>query len=406
MLRHRYHGRMPRRASPSLACLLFLVAGLLLLGGPTARADEPPLGPKGPARDKRHADLELDRYEHDFGYVKQNTVNRAEFTYTNKGAAKVAGIRARGECGCNVALVSKRELAPGESGVLKVEFNTLTLGGHLRKRIHLYSSDHTRGESLIGLKIAIVKGLVVRPPGLSFGDVKLGTKPAKSFSLRWYEGVGKPFTIEEIDAPKGFEVVKTSFEDPKDPLWKGWRIELKLTRELPLGMYSAEVLVRTTDKERPRIVTALSANVCGKVWLQSRRLSFGTFTQGRKRSSSIKFRPFDKTVTFGEVSAKSRSGRLQVEVKPDPYMGDKGVWKLIATVPVGATAGSLEQEIIELHTGVPGEEVTLLKVRGRVRPRRGAGAPAAKAPAAKAPAAKARVEKARAKSAGTGADGR
>ena len=142
---------------------------------------------------------------------------------------------------------------------------------------------------------------------------------------------------------------------------------MTVERKLPLGMYSAEVLLRTTHKGRPRLTLPLSANVCGKIWMQARRLSFGSFKQGRVRKASIKFRPFDKTVTFGKVSAKSRSGRLQVEVKPDPYMADQGYWKLIAVVPADATPGSLDEEIIELHTGVPGEEITLLEVRGTIK---------------------------------------
>ncbi len=177
----------------------------------------------------------------------------------------------------------------------------------------------------------------------------------------------KPFAITEIDLPEGFSAVKTKYENAQDPRWRGWSVALTVEKTLPLGMYSAEVLLRTTDKEQPRITLPLSANVCGKIWLQARRLSFGSFPQGRVRKASIKFRPFDKTVTFGKVSAKSRSGRLTVEVKPDPYMADQGYWKLTATVPADATPGSLDEEIVELRTGVPGEELTLLKVRGRVK---------------------------------------
>jgi len=371
--------RTPARARRALLLCAPVLAALLLLPAPARAGDE--AGAPFPKR--VHKDLVFDRGAHDFGNVKQNTVHRTEFTYTNKGSSKVTGIRARGECGCSAVKVSKRDLDPGESGTLGVEFNTLTLSGHLNKRIHIYSSDRTRGEALLAMKISIVKGLVVHPPSLSFGDVGVGTKPAKAFSLRWYDGVGEPFEIEEINAPDGFLVKKMPFRDARDARWRGWRIELTLDKKLPLGMYSDEVLVRTSDKERPRLVIALSANVSGKVWVQQRYLSFGSFVQGRKRSSSIKFRPFDKTVTFGKVSAKTSSERLRVEVKLDPYLGKDGVWKLIATVPVDAAPGSLEDETVELHTGVPGEEVTLLTVRGRVKPKKSSAKAAPRAPAAK-----------------------
>jgi hypothetical protein len=199
----------------------------------------------------------------------------------------------------------------------------------------------------------------------------LGTRPKKSFSLRWYEGEGEPFEITAVEVP-GFEFASrvTPYGHAKDPRWQGWSVELQFQESPPLGMFSAEVLVRTTHKDHRRLTIPLSANVCGKVWMQSRTLSFGAFRQGTARSASLKFRPFERTVRFDAPRALARKGRIRVEVKPDPLHKDDGVWRLYGTVPEDARAGSLDDEVIELHTGLEGEEVTLVKVRGYVRPAR------------------------------------
>lgn len=350
------------RAPSVRACALLV--GLLLCALPSW-ADDAPRPAKG-----RHLDLQLDRYAHDFGAVKQNDVRTTAFTYTNVSDGPLEGIAARGECGCNAVVLSATTLQPGESGTLRVEFNTLTLGGKLHKRVHVFTKDPKRGRVLIDLDIAIVAGVVVRPPGLSYKEVQLGTHPTKAFYVRWYEGLSEPFEITEAYVPgfeNDFRVDITPDVHPKDPKWKGWKIALTILKELPLGLFSAEVLVRTTDAERPRLTLPLSANVHGKIWMQARTLSFGVVPAGKERSASIKFRPFDDSVTFGEVSARARKGLVQVEVKPDPYLAKDGYWKLIGTVPEGAPAGSLEGEVIEIRTGVPGEEVTEVRVLGRVR---------------------------------------
>jgi hypothetical protein len=132
-------------------------------------------------------------------------------------------------------------------------------------------------------------------------------------------------------------------------------------------MLSAEVLVRTTAEDRPRITLPLSANVSGRIWMQSRTLSFGAFLQGKPRTASLKFRPLSADVQFGEVKAVARKGKVRVEVKPDPLHGKRGVWRLYATVAEDVEPGPLDDEVIELHTEVEGEEVTLVKVRGYVR---------------------------------------
>ncbi|MDJ0523490.1 MAG: DUF1573 domain-containing protein [Planctomycetota bacterium] len=348
--------------------------GLLLLVcvAPEVRAEDGGDAGEAARREKGHADLVLDRYAHEFGTARQKDVLRTTITYTNASAKRLTGIRARGECGCNAVKLSHRELEPGASGTLEIEFHTLSLSGHLTKHVRLHSQDPSRGRIRIPLKVSIVEGLVVGSAGVSFGDVSRdtltpGKQPTKSFSLRWYEGRGTPFEITELNLPEGFSSVTRPYRDAQDERWRGWEVTLTIEKPLPLGMYSAEVLVRTTNEQRARLTLPLSANICGKVWLQARRLSFGTFRQGRVRKASIKFRPFDDSVTFGEVRARSRSGRLLVEVKPDPYMAEKGYWKLTATVPADAEPGPLDDEVIELHTGAAGEETTLLAVRGRVK---------------------------------------
>jgi hypothetical protein len=356
---------------PSRRRLLPLLAALLVGAG---------LAPEGlvlPSADggesvRKHASLVVDRPSHDFGVVAQNTVHKATFTYTNAGKEVVEGIAARGECGCNVVAVSRTRLAPGESGTLEVEFNTVTLGGRMEKRIHLRSKDYRDGELTIPLKIAIVKGLIVRPMGVTYGDVPLGTHPTKEFYLKWYEGEGEPFEITSVTVPGyDFEAKVTPYKSPKDPRWGGWTVAMTMHESPPLGNFSAEVLVRTTNPEHPRLTMPLSANVSGRIWFQARTMTFGSFDAGTERNASLKFKPFGKDVTFGKVSAVARKGLIEVEVKPDPYHAAKGVWRLYGRVPASAEAGSLDDEVIELHTGVPGEEVTLIKVKGTVRAPRG-----------------------------------
>jgi hypothetical protein len=354
------------RMSRRLTALLVMLIPAALAGA--ARADDTPAVPPR----KGHLDLVVDRSTHDFGRVPQDAVRKTTFTYTNRGEGVVEGIAARGECGCNVVAVSHATLKPGASGTLEVEFNTFALSGHLTKRIHLYSTDHTRGELVIPLEISIVEGMIVQPPGLNFGDFVRGEHPTKALHLKWHEGHGKPFEITSVDVP-GYEfgVKVAPYQPKKDPRWGGWTVELTFKESPPLGIFSAEVLIRTTSEKRPRVTLPLSANVCGKVWMQARTLSFGAFARGRERTASLKFRPFDDSVTFKDVHAVARKGRIEVRVIPDPLHAAKGVWRLYGTVPPETEAGSLDDEVIELHTGAAGEEVTLVEVRGYVRTPRG-----------------------------------
>lgn len=344
-----------------------LLLAVLILAATPAAADEARLV-------GGHKLLALDRAEHDWGVVGQNEQHETTFTYTNKSDRTVTGIRAIGDCGCNRITLSDKSLEPGASGEMKVVFETVLLSGHLEKSIQLISKDRADGRAKILQKIAIVKGLVVAPSALRFGDVPTdGPLPKRTFRVMWYEGHGQPFRITSVDVPgHDMDAGMRPLSDERDPRWKGWEIQIAFKQMPPRGMFSAEVAVGTDHPEHPRVTIAMSANVTGKVWMQSHTLHFGAFFADEKRKASIRFRPRDRNTKFGDVTAQATKGRVtDVTVQPDPVHGQKGYWVLSARVPEDATPGTLDGEVIVLDAGIPGEEPIEVQVKGHVRDPKG-----------------------------------
>lgn len=79
--------------------------------------------------------------EHDFGVVKEGKTVEYAFEFDNSGneVLKIGDIKT--SCGCTAALVSKKELAPGESGTLKVKLNTANRKGKMSRLITVSSND-------------------------------------------------------------------------------------------------------------------------------------------------------------------------------------------------------------------------------------------------------------------------
>jgi hypothetical protein len=61
---------------------------------------------------------------HDFGSIKEGDVVETEFTFTNTGEGPLIISSAQGSCGCTVPEYPNAPVAPGESGVIKVSFNS------------------------------------------------------------------------------------------------------------------------------------------------------------------------------------------------------------------------------------------------------------------------------------------
>ena len=316
-----------------------------------------------------HKVLEVDRDTHDWGLAAQNESHTSTFTYTNRGETLVQGIKARGDCGCNRITLSTTSLAPGASGEMTVVFETMRLSGTLNKRIHLYTADKGAGRATIRQTIRIIKGLIVAPSSFHLGEVAADTLPMRKIALKWHTEHGQPFRVTAARVPgHDIGVAVTPHQDTDDERWKGWEVEVRFRTPPPLGMFSAEVVIETDHPKHARIVLPMSANVAGKVWVQSHTLHFGAFHANEHRKATIRFRPRDPNTSFGQVTARATLGKVaDVTVALDPVHGDKGYWILSARVPADAPAGSLDGEVIVLDTGMAGVAPIEIKVKGHVR---------------------------------------
>ncbi len=71
----------------------------------------------------------------DFGDMNQGDVVSTEFKFTNTGDHDLIISSARGTCGCTVPDWPKEPIKPGDSDVIKVEFNSKNKSGPFNKTV-------------------------------------------------------------------------------------------------------------------------------------------------------------------------------------------------------------------------------------------------------------------------------
>lgn len=122
--------------------LIILLFGCLCLQGAGAR--RPEAAPEGGAR------LRIDSATHDFGDVprKGGDLMRA-FIFTNDGTAPLVLTRVVTSCSCLKASYSRRPVAPGASGVIRITYEPhKSEPGTFYKVIQVFSNS-TGGRELI-----------------------------------------------------------------------------------------------------------------------------------------------------------------------------------------------------------------------------------------------------------------
>jgi len=79
---------------------------------------------------------------HDFGKVEQGIVLEYSYKFTNEGDEALMIEKVQPSCGCTGATTDgKNEYTEGESGEIKITFNTQGREGHQEKHITVFTND-------------------------------------------------------------------------------------------------------------------------------------------------------------------------------------------------------------------------------------------------------------------------
>ncbi|MCX6149582.1 MAG: DUF1573 domain-containing protein [Ignavibacteriales bacterium] len=87
------------------------------------------------------AKLQLEYATHDFGIIQEGKVVEWTVSFKNVGDAILEIKDVKTSCGCTAAVVSGKSIKPGESGSLKIEFDSNNKSGKISKTVSIVSND-------------------------------------------------------------------------------------------------------------------------------------------------------------------------------------------------------------------------------------------------------------------------
>jgi len=92
---------------------------------------------------------------HDFGEITEGEVVSTEFEFENTGDADLIITQASAPCGCTVPSYPKHPIAPGEKGVIKVEFNSEGKPANQHKKVTVIANTE-KASNIVAIR-AFVK---------------------------------------------------------------------------------------------------------------------------------------------------------------------------------------------------------------------------------------------------------
>jgi hypothetical protein len=134
----------------------------------------------------------------DFGTLYQRETVEHEFTFRNVGDSPLKITKVVSTCACAATAPSKKEVAPGESGAIKVEVRAGLLRGKLTKAVYVESNAVDEPRATLTITGEIKQEVEVKPLGVYIGRRKVGETMERTVMMRGVEAA--EFSILEVTA--------------------------------------------------------------------------------------------------------------------------------------------------------------------------------------------------------------
>ena len=101
--------------------------------------------------------IEFAEQVHDYGKVKKGGDGNCEFVFTNTGNEPLILSNVKASCGCTVPTWTKEPIMPGQTGTIKVRYNTNTSPQSFTKTITVSSNSINAPRLTLKIKGTIVE---------------------------------------------------------------------------------------------------------------------------------------------------------------------------------------------------------------------------------------------------------
>lgn len=89
---------------------------------------------------EKKADISFETDVIDYGEIQHGGDGTREFKFTNTGNAMLVITKVYSTCGCTIPKKPEDPIKPGDTGVIKVKYNTQLAPGPIRKTITVYTN--------------------------------------------------------------------------------------------------------------------------------------------------------------------------------------------------------------------------------------------------------------------------
>ena len=213
---------------------------------PTAPATIGAIGPK----------IQFQTPVYDFGKVKSGEPVKYTFIFTNTGDELLILTNVQPSCGCTTAGDWSRQVEPGKTGTIPVQFNSANYGGQVLKTVTVTSNDKTQPSVGLQLKGTVWKPVDVQPQ-FAVMTIPAETQSNVTTKVHIVNNMEEPITLQAPESSnKGFTAELKTNTVGKD-------FEMIITASPPFEQptLQGQITLKTSSTNVPTLSVTAWANV-------------------------------------------------------------------------------------------------------------------------------------------------
>jgi len=232
------------------------LATLLIVAGASggiafclAQAPSPPVTKSAAgAPESSNPRIEFATPVYDFGKVSAGELVRHDFVFTNTGSALLEITDVRPGCGCTTAGTWDRQVKPGQTGVIPLQFNSANFDGAVTKSATVTCNDPHKSNQVLQITGTVWKPIQVTPTMAVF-KVSDELQTNETRIVRIVNNTDNPITLSDL------QCTNHAFQAELKTVKPGKEFELHITAAPPFNSPSmnATVSVKTTLPNMPTI---------------------------------------------------------------------------------------------------------------------------------------------------------
>ena len=192
---------------------------------------------------------------YDFGQIKGGEVVKYTFVFTNVGDHMLEVTAVQASCGCTTAGEWTRQVEPGMSGSIPIQFNSGNFSGQVAKSITVTCND--TNQPTVGLQI---KGNIWKPIDVTpqFAMLNVTTDaPSNATTVRIVNNEESPLTLSAPESSNPAFAAELRTNQPG----KEFQLLIKTVPPLPAGNVQGQITLKTSSTNMPVINVTALANV-------------------------------------------------------------------------------------------------------------------------------------------------